>query len=122
MVEMAFVAPIFMMVLFAGLEFSRVCMIRNAANNAAYQAARQIIVPGATIADAQAEAARLLNVLGVQVFTLTVNPSTITPATTQITVSIAIPAKDNGWMSAMFSKKLTIQAGSTLFAERESSI
>ena len=105
MVEMAFVAPIFMMVLFAGLEFSRVCMIRNAANNAAYQAARQIIVPGATIADAQAEAARLLNVLGVQVFTLTVNPSTITPATTQITVSIAIPAKDNGWMSAMFSKK-----------------
>ncbi len=122
MVEMAFVAPIFMMVLFAGLEFSRVCMIRNAANNAAYQAARQIIVPGATIADAQAEAARLLNVLGVQVFTLTVNPSTITPATTQITVSIAIPAKDNGWMSAMFSKNLTIRAGSTLFTERESSI
>ena len=122
MVEMAFVAPVFLMILFAGLEYSRICMIRNAANNAAYQAARQAMVPGATIADAQAEANRLLAVLGVQNYTLTVDPDPITAMTSRVTVSISIPARDNGWLVAMFCKDLTLKAGSTLFTERQSSI
>lgn len=119
MVEMALVAPVFMMICFAGLEFARICTIRNAANNAAYQAARQIIVPGATAQKAEDEAARLLNVLGVTVYTMNVTPTVIDASTERVTVSIDIPAKDNGWMSAMFVQNLTLKAGSTLFTERD---
>ena len=119
MVEMALVAPVFMMIFFAGLEFARICTIRNAANNAAYQAARQIVVPGATVQKAEDEVARLLNVLGVSVYNMTVTPSVIDASTERVTVHIDIPAKDNGWMSAMFVKNLTLKAGSTLFTERD---
>jgi hypothetical protein len=94
-------------------------MIRNSANNAAYQAARQIVVPGATVQTAKNEAGRLLNVMGVSVYTVTVTPSVITSSTERVTVNISIPAKENGWMSAMFVKDLTLNAGSTLFTERD---
>ncbi|MBC7966521.1 MAG: pilus assembly protein, partial [Fuerstia sp.] len=42
MVEFSLVVPIFLMILFAGFEFSRICLVRNAAHNAAYQAARRV--------------------------------------------------------------------------------
>lgn len=119
MVEMAIIVPIFFMILFAGIEFSRVCLVRNAANNAAYQSARQMMVPGATLTDAQAEAGRLLTVLGVGTYTLTVTPDPVTTSTDRVTVRIAIPAWQNGWVSAYFCPNLTIQAGSTLFTERD---
>ena len=120
MVEMALVAPLFMMIFFAGLEFARICMVRNAANNAAYQAARKIIVPGASEQQARDEVGRLLGVMGVSAFTMTVTPDVIDASTERITVYVDIPAKDNGWMSAMFVKDLTLKANSTLFTERNS--
>ena len=107
------------MVLFAGFEFSRVCLIRNAAHNAVYQAARRVMVPGATVADANAEATRLLSVFGVNSFTLTINPTPITLAANRVTVSIDIPASQCSWIAPRFTNSLTIHAGSTLFAERD---
>jgi Flp pilus assembly protein TadG len=119
MVEMALVAPLFMMIFFAGLEFARICMVRNAANNAAYQAARQIIIPGASEQQARDEVGRLLSVMGVTAYNMTVTPAVIEASTDRITVNIDIPAKDNGWMSAMFVTDLTLHANSTLFTERD---
>lgn len=119
LVEFSLVLPVFLMILFAGFEFSRICLVRNAAHNAAYQAARRVMVPGATVADAQAEATRLLSVFGVNTFTLTVNPSPITLAADRVTVSIDIPASQCGWITPRFTNSLTIRAGSTLFAERD---
>lgn len=121
LVEFSLVVPVFLMILFAGFEFSRICLVRNAAHNAAYQAARRVMVPGATVADAEAEAARLLNVFGVNTFTLTVNPSPITLAADRVTVSIDIPASQCGWITPRFTDALVIHAGSTLFAERDRS-
>ena len=119
LIEFSIVLPVFFMVLFAGFEFSRVCLVRNAAHNAAYQAARRVMVPGATVADANAEATRLLSVFGVNAFTLTVNPTPITLASDRVTVSINIPAGQCGWVVPMFTNSLTIHAGATLFAERD---
>lgn len=119
LVEFYLVLPVFLLVLFAGFEFSRICLIRNAAHNAAYQAARRVMVPGATVAGANAEASRLLNVFGVNNFTLTVNPTPITLASDRVTVSIMIPANQCGWVAPRFTDNLTIRAGSTLFAERD---
>ncbi len=117
--ELSIVLPVFLMIVFAGFEFSRICLIRNAAHNAAYQAARRVMVPGATVADANAEASRLLSVFGVSTFTLTVNPNPITLAANRVTVSIDIPAGQCGWVTPMFTNSRMIHAGSTLFAERD---
>ena len=120
-VEFSLVLPVFLMILFAGFEFARICLVRNAANNAAYQAARRVMVPGATVADANTEVTRLLSIFGVNQFTVTVNPSPITLATDRVTVSIAIPANQCGWITPRFTNALVIRAGSTLFAERDRS-
>ena len=119
MVEFSVVLPVFLMIVFAGFEFSRICLVRNAAHNAAYQAARRVMVPGATVADANAEASRLLSVFGVSTFTLTVNPNPITLAANRVTVSVDIPADQCGWIAPMFTTSRMIHAGSTLFAERD---
>lgn len=119
LVEFSLVLPVFLLILFAGFEFARICLVRNAANNAAYQAARRVMVPGATVADASAEVSRLLSVFGVNQFTVTVNPSPITLATDRVTVSVDIPANQCGWITPRFTNSLTIRAGSTLFAERD---
>lgn len=119
LVEFSLVLPVFLLILFAGFEFARICLVRNAANNAAYQAARRVMVPGATVANANAEVSRLLSVFGVNQFTVTVNPSPITLATDRVTVSIEIPANQCGWITPRFTNSLKIKAGSTLFAERD---
>ena len=119
LVEFSLVLPVFLLILFAGFEFARICLVRNAANNAAYQAARRVIVPGATVANANAEVSRLLSVFGVNQFTVTVNPSPITLATDRVTVSVEIPANQCGWITPRFTNSLTIRAGYTLFAERD---
>ena len=118
-VEFSLVLPVFLLILFAGFEFSRICLVRNAAHNAAYQATRRVMVPGATVADANAEATRILAVFGVSQFTLTVNPNPITLAADRVTVSIDIPASQCGWITPRFTNSLVIHAGSTLYAERD---
>ena len=50
-VEFAIVAPVFFLILFAMFEFSRVNVLRHTADNAAYEASRVAIIPGATAAD-----------------------------------------------------------------------
>ena len=47
-VEFAIVAPIFFLIMLASFEFSRLNVIRHTADNAAYEAARHAMVPGAT--------------------------------------------------------------------------
>ena len=51
-VEFAIVAPIFFMLVLVSLEFGRLNIIRHTADQAAYEAARHAMVPGATAAEA----------------------------------------------------------------------
>ncbi|MCG8448622.1 MAG: pilus assembly protein [Pirellulales bacterium] len=44
--EFAIVAPIFFLFIFVSFEFSRLNVIRHTADSAAYEAARQAMVPG----------------------------------------------------------------------------
>ena len=47
--EFAVVAPVFFLFLWSTFEFGKLYMIRHTADNAAYEACRHIIVPGATV-------------------------------------------------------------------------
>ena len=90
-VEFALAAPILFMVIFAGIEFSRVNTIRNTVDNAAFDGARKGIVSGATAAQCRTEAELLLNALDLKGYTVTVTPAKISPTTTDVTVTIAVP-------------------------------
>ena len=61
--EFAITAPIFFLFLLAAFEFGWLNVIRHTADNAAYEAARTVIVPGATVADARAKANRILGIV-----------------------------------------------------------
>src|ERR1700754_1073325 len=63
-VEFAITAPIFFLFLMAAFEFGWMNVIRHTADNAAYEAARSVMVPGATAAEATTKATNLLNVVG----------------------------------------------------------
>lgn len=93
-------------------------VIRHTADNAAYEAARIAMVPGATAAEAVAEANRLLSIAGARGATVAVNPAILGPSTDEITVTVNVPMAANGWITPRFTRAHTMQAVSTLKAER----
>lgn len=111
--------PVFLLILFAGFEFARICRVRNAANNAACQAARRIMVSGATVADANAEVTCLVSVFWVEYYSVTEHPSPVALATDRVTVSRSIPAEQCGWNTPRIANAIVIRAVSTLYAERD---
>jgi len=117
-VEFALAAPIFFLFLLAAFEFGWMNVLRHTADNAAYEAARAAMVPGATAADATAKATGLLNIVGARSPKVTITPSTITTTTKKVTVAIDIPMSKNGLIIPKFSKSSTLHAESTLRTER----
>lgn len=63
-VEFAMVAPVFLIVIAVCAEFARMSMMRNLAQNAAYEAARFVMTEGATVADGIARANEILGRVG----------------------------------------------------------
>ena len=117
-VEIAIVLPIFVLLLAAAFEFGRLNIIRHIADTAAYEAARHVIVPGATSAEAVAEAKSLLDIVSTRGATVTVNPATLGPETEEVSVTIDIPMSQNGWFIPRFSTSKIIRAQSRLKTER----
>ena len=117
LVEFAICAPIIFSVIFASFEFCRVDMIRHTMDNAAYEGARKAIVPGATAATARDSANSLLAILSVRDAVVTISPSTITPQTPQVTVSIDVPLTRNSWGAPLFFNRKSLSASCTLSRE-----
>ncbi len=117
-VEFAIVAPLFFLLLLTSFEFSRLNVIRHTADNAAYEAARIGMVPGATAAEAITEANRILNIVRANGARVTVNPATLGPDTQEITVTVDVPMDQNGLLTPRFTQGKTIRSQSTLKAER----
>jgi Flp pilus assembly protein TadG len=117
-VEFAIVAPIFFLLLMAAFEFGWMNVIRHTADNAAYEAARAAMVPGATAADATAKATTLLKIVGARGAKISITPATLTTATKEVTVAIDVPMNSNGLITPRFSKKTVLHSESTLRTER----
>jgi Flp pilus assembly protein TadG len=117
-VEFALTAPVFFLFLLAAFEFGWLNVIRHTADNAAYEAARTAMVPGATAAEAVAKANGLLNIVGARGANVTVTPSTLTPGTDEVTVAIEIPMAQNGLIVPRFTSKTTLHSSSSLRTER----
>ena len=117
-VEFAIVLPLFILFLALSFEFGRLNIIRHTADNAAYEAARHVMVPGETSAEAVAKANGLLNVVSTRGATVTVNPAILGPETEVVVVTIDIPMSQNGWFLPRFSTTETIRSQSRLKTER----
>lgn len=90
-VEFAVIAPIFFLVIFGGIEFASVHITQCAMENAAFEGARRGIVPGAKASTCKAAAEALMDGAGLNEFSVTVNPATITPLTESVRVSVSVP-------------------------------
>ena len=92
-------------------------MIRQTANNAAYEGARRAIVPGATAADAFNAATSMLATVGTSDATVTVDPTVIQEDTPQVTVTVTVPMNSNGYVAPNFFKDKTFVSSLTLARE-----
>lgn len=113
-VEFAIVAPIFFTMVVASLEFGRLNIIRHTADQAAYEAARYAMVPGATAAEARGRAESMLKIVGARDSKITI----VGPTDDKVTVTVDVPLNKNGWIAPKFTKSKSIRAASTLKTER----
>lgn len=106
-IEFAMMAPAFIAIMFVCGEFTRMSMMRNLAQNAAYEAARFVMTEGATIADGVEVANSILARVGTVGAVVTINGSDGSPGadgvveneldaqTEMVTCRILITLKDN---------------------------
>jgi Flp pilus assembly protein TadG len=117
-VEFALTAPVFVLFLLAAFEFGWLNVLRHTSDNAAYEAARHAMVPGATASEAVDKANSILNVIGTRGAIVTVSPATITSATSEVTVSIDVPLKSNSLVVPKFTGSKTLHSEATMRTER----
>lgn len=117
-VEFALAFPLLMLIVVGMIEFVRMGTLRHAADNASYEAARHIIVPGASQAEGIAKANDLLARAGVSKGHYTVTPSVITDSTDQVTVEVSVKLEENSWLPASLTENRTITRQTTLMTER----
>lgn len=118
-VEFAVCCGLFFMIMMAGIEFTRFMYARHSVDQAAYEAARLGIVPGATPSQVTAAANRILGATGIRNSTVTVSPSTFDGSTSTVTVSIRCPYADNSWIGPMFIVDTNLESEITLDHENK---
>jgi Flp pilus assembly protein TadG len=117
-VEFALTFPLLIALVIGLIEFARLSTLRHAADNAAYEAARHVIVPGASVAEAKAQGFDLLGRAGVRNATIDVNPAVITEDTKQVTVQVQVPLTGNSWLPPKLTKTRMVVRDTTLRTER----
>lgn len=114
-VEFALTAPIFFLVVFAGIEFARIHMIQNAMENAAFEGARRGIVPGATATDCELVTTNQIEIIGLNDVTVTVDPAIIDATAESVTVEVQVPiTAANGFGLSGFMSGKTMSKSVTM--------
>ncbi len=116
-VEFALVANVAFVMIMGCMEFARVNTIRNLTQDAAYYAARYVIVPGASESEAVEEAERVLNAVISDGYTIEVSP--IDFETEEVTVTVRVDFDQVGFFTPMFvPHNATIDASVRMKTER----
>lgn len=112
-VEFAIVAPLIFLLFLGGLELTALNFARQTAGNASYEAARKLIIPGGTVAQAQAEGLRQMNIVGLG----TGASCTVVDASTTATATVSVPATNVSWGLMRFCAGYNITQTCTLTKE-----
>lgn len=117
-VEFALTAPLLFLLLFGSLELSHANMVFNVAEAAAYEGAREGIIPGATVAECQASAQRLLDIARIRGAQIQVTPANLAINSDDVQVQVSIPYQQNTIVAPFFTRNLNIQRACTLSREQ----
>ena len=117
MVEFAFCAPVFFLLVFFGIEVARVNLVMQTAESACVQGARRAIVPGATASDVESVTDSILNTSRISGYTVTLTPSVIDSSTDEVTVSVSVPLDGNGYVVPKFFSGKTVDRSVTFKRE-----
>lgn len=118
-VEFALCATILFLVVFGLFEFSRFMFVRQAVDQAAYEAARVGIVPGAQNDDIRSRAEALLNAAGIANCNITISPALIDSSTREVTVEVSCNFSDNSFVPGAFLGDSEIVGRTTLDHENQ---
>lgn len=121
LVESALILPFFLLLVFSTMEFARMSMMRNLTQDAAYYAARTAMVPGATVEEAEAEATRILSMLGTASAEVFVNESTsgiLNDDSEVIEVRVVVPLDANAILFPQFTRGMTFESTARMRTER----
>lgn len=118
-VEMAVTLPVLILFFFAQFELVRLNNIRNTVYMAAYEGAREGLIPGATVADIEAKVDNMVGTVGAINHTTTVSPTTIEADTERVSVTVTVPLDDNAWTVPLYAPGKTITATVELVREQD---
>lgn len=117
-VEFAMTAPVLFLMLYAALELGHANMVYNAVEAACYEGARVGIVPGASAAECQSAAQRILDLSNVRGARVTVTPANLNITTDTIRVNIAVPYAGTAIIPPTFTRLLNVNRRCELVREK----
>lgn len=115
-VEFAIVANVMFLLIMTCIEFTRLNMVRNLAQDAAYFGARQAVVPGATAAEAEAVADGIMSSMLSGGYTISVTD--VDTDSTEITVTVEVELHDVALFVPLFLPDSSIQTQANMRTER----
>lgn len=121
-VEMAMVAPLFLLIIFSLVEFGRTFMVQQMMVNAAREGARAAVLEGSTEDDVKDVVEDYLEATSVEILRENIAVST-DPETAAdgdaITVTIVVPYADISWLpNPRFLADVDLQSAAVMRAER----
>jgi Flp pilus assembly protein TadG len=116
LVEFAIVANILMIMILTCMEFARMNMVRNLAQDAAYFAARHAIVPGATTQEAVDQAELVMGTMLSNGYTVQV--SALDKDSTEITVTVAVDLGEVAMFAPYFLPETEFETVARMRTER----
>ena len=124
LLELAILMPVWLMLIFAQIETSRLCMVQQILNTAARQGCRVSVINGKTNSDVTTTINAVLTSGGLTGVTTTLNPTDCTtahisssPTTNQVTLSVGFSSVCWPSPSTYFSTA-TLTATATMSSER----
>ena len=112
-VEFAVTLPLLFLMFFSALEFGRMQTIRHTVENAAYEGARQGVIPGATDQQIHTSANAVLDAIQTRNGEVTVSQSTEV-----VSVTVRAPFRDQSWFSPLYFRNTDLVSTVTLTKDR----
>ncbi len=112
-VEFALCVPLLFAVALGCIEMTRYNLVKNVANQAAFEAARIGVKPGATAQEVIDEAKYQMKYV-CDNCTVNVTPTVITSATDEITVVVQVDIRQQGWVTPQFFDDPILEASFTI--------
>lgn len=116
-VELALTLPLLFLMLFGAVELSHANMLLHTAEAAAYEGARQGILPGATAGDCRRAAREVLDIGRVRRASVRITPTNLGTESDTVKVRVTIRYRRNTIITPIYTDSLVIRRECELIRE-----